>query len=70
MNSNIQELKDLIEEYEELLRESERMSDAWDNGDECDQATNDPGLQFEKDMEIDSKYEEILNFCKEISKGV
>jgi len=30
--------------------------------DECDQAENDPGLQFEKEMEIEQKYNEIKNF--------
>jgi len=56
----------LIEEYDSLREELDDMSDAWEHGDECDQAENDPGLQFEKEMEVEFKYKEIKEFSKEL----
>lgn len=66
MNSRFRELRDLIDEYEELVEESSDMYDAWNSDDEYAMAENDPGLQFEKDEEIADKYEEIVELCKTI----
>ncbi len=68
MSSFISELKDLIEEYETLVIEARDMSEAWNSEDESNRACSDPGLQYELDMKIEAKTEEIIKACKEIGK--
>lgn len=60
--SDLIEIKERIEELEELNRERQRMSDIWNDpdGDPCDQAICDPGLQYEKDMEVESLIDDIM----------
>ncbi len=59
MNVNITKLKYLIEEYEVLYGEVERMSEDWENGDACAGAMSDPSDQYMKGMELEDKYIEI-----------
>ena len=59
MNQDIIKLKYLIEEYESLCEEAEQMNEAWNSNDPLWAAENDPGLQYEKEQEIEKKYEEI-----------
>ena len=66
MNDHYRELRQLIDEYEELTQEQEAMSDAWENGSPEDMAENDPGLQFEKDEEVAAASDAIMQMCKEI----
>lgn len=66
MNDNIRKLKYLVEEYEYLSDELGVMVDAWNSDDSGWAAENDPGLQYEKEMEIDEKYEEIKEVLKEL----
>ena len=62
----IQELKELIEEYEELREELDEMSDSWDSGSPEEMAVNDPGLQYEKEMEIEAVYNTIKALAEEL----
>ena len=66
MRSEFVEVKELIEEIEELDRELEYMSDAWDGDDPCEAATSDPGLQFEKGEERNEKEEELKSLFRQI----
>ena len=66
MNERIKELKTLIEELEEIDERSLNMSISWNSGDDYDMAENDPGLQYELDMERERKVVEIKNICRRI----
>jgi len=62
----LQDLRDIIDEYENLWKELSYMSNAWTGDDPYEAACSDPGLQYEKSEEIDSKYSEIINICKKL----
>lgn len=66
MKEQIRELKELLEELQDLETRADYMVEAWNLGDECDQAENDPGLQFELGEEISAKIEEIKKLCFKI----
>lgn len=68
MNQIIKELKFLIEELEALEERADYMQEAWNYGDECAQADNDPGMQFELGEEIIAKKKEIKNICSKIGE--
>ena len=57
---NIYNLKSLIRDYEELAEELANMIDNWNDGD----PTSDPGLQYEKELEMDKAYNKIIEFAK------
>ena len=62
----IQELKELIEEYEDLQEELGEMADDWDSDDEEAIACSDPGLQFAKELEIEAVYNSIKQLAEEL----
>lgn len=64
--NNYRELINLINEYEDLIEEQKFILDAWDNGSAEEQAENDPSFQFEKELEIEAKQEQIIQMCKTI----
>jgi len=66
MMTEFYEVRELLEEIEELERELEYMSDAWDGDDPCEAAASDPGLQYEKEEEIESKIEELKSLFRQI----
>ena len=55
----------ITEELMELKSKLEEMSDAWNGDDECERACNDPGLQYEVEMEIDTKLKELRDLLIE-----
>lgn len=57
----IKKLKSLIRDYEYLTQELSQMIDLWENHDD---PTSDPGLQYEKECEIDRAYLDISDFVK------
>lgn len=48
-------LKELHDEEEELTG----MSEAWESGDACDMACNDPGLQYEQGQKVETLWAEF-----------
>lgn len=44
-------LEDRLKELQDAEQELSDMSDAWESGDACSMACNDPGLQFEQSMD-------------------
>lgn len=66
MNEQIRELKNLIEDFEDLNTRAESMSDAWNSNDEYARAENDPGLQYELGNAIEAKIEQIERLCLKI----
>lgn len=44
-------LEDRLNELKNAEQELSDMSDAWESGDACSMACNDPGLQFEQSMD-------------------
>ena len=69
MWEDLQYLKDLIYEYEDLCSDLDYMADAWEGDDPCAAAESDPGLQYEKSMEIDQKVDEIKELFSKILGG-
>lgn len=59
MNEIIRKAKFLIEEYEELNREAEEMSEDWEHGSPEAAAMSDPSDQYMKGIELNNKFEEI-----------
>lgn len=57
----IYKLKSLIRDYEELKEELSTMIDLWNNHDD---PMSDPGLQYEKECEVDKAYKAITEFAK------
>jgi len=65
-NINIQNLKNLIDEYDELYQELEDMTDDWENGSPEAAAMSDPSDQYMKGQEIEEKYAEIKTALNDI----
>lgn len=59
-------IESLISELRELERELDDMDHAWASDNECDQAENAPGIQYEQGCKIDAKLAEIKSACAEI----
>lgn len=57
------ELKSLIREYEDLNEELSSMYEMWDKHDD---PASDPGLQYEKETEVDKSYNAIREFAKKM----
>lgn len=57
----IYKLKSLIRDYEELKNNLHIMIDLWNNHDD---SMSDPGLQYEKECEVDKAYKKITEFAK------
>lgn len=66
MKSEFYEIRDLIDEIEELDRELDYMDEAWNDGSPEEAALSDPGLQYEKSQEVEEKIKELENLCKQI----
>lgn len=65
MNNNIQQLKSLINDYDMLSQELENMVFLWEKHDD---PMSDPGLQFEKECEVEAAYLKIVNFASTMLK--
>lgn len=66
MRSEFYEIRDLIDEIEELDRELDYMDEAWNNGSPEEAALSDPGLQYEKSQEVEEKINELENLFSQI----
>lgn len=62
MEDKIKKLEQLIGDYNELKSELEQMIINWDNGDPL----SDTGLQYEKEMQIESAYKKIKQYATEM----
>lgn len=60
MDDRIVILKSMIQDYEESLDDLHEMIMAWEFHDD---PNCDPGLQYEKGMEVEELYDEIKNYC-------
>lgn len=61
----IRRLKVLVDNYEELRSELIQLEEQWENEDD---PTADPGLQYEKGVQVQNAYEELQNFM--MSEGL
>ena len=55
----LSKVNELVEELNQLNLELEEMSAGWLGNNECDAALSDPGLQYEKENELESKFKEL-----------
>lgn len=58
----IYKLKELISEYEDDVYYLEEMIDDWEKHDD---PCSDPGLQYEKELEVDRSFKSIIQFVKD-----
>lgn len=58
----VKDLKDLISEWEEEGEKLNEMRELWE---EYDDPSWDPWLQYEQEMIIEEKFNDICEFCKE-----
>lgn len=62
--STLFELQDRLKGLQAAEKELDCMSDAWESGDACDMACNDPGLQFGQSREIENLWNEFFDYYK------
>jgi hypothetical protein len=55
------ELYDLLKEIQDEENEMTAMSKAWDSGDACEMACNDPGLQYEQGEKVEQLWADFEN---------
>ena len=61
MDEKIRKLKELIEDYEDKLKDLQDMQTQWD---EFYDPGSDPGLQFEQEFRVDMAYDLIAKYSK------
>lgn len=49
-----------IEDYKEALRAQHACSEAWNSGDPCEMASNDPSDQCIRDCDCEAKYNAVI----------
>jgi hypothetical protein len=63
MNSNrfsvIQDLREKLDNYQELTERLNSMNNSWDSGDPHEMAGSDPGLQYEMEVKLESLWTDI-----------
>lgn len=62
-DNNIYKLQSLIFDYYEVKEDLTGMIDTWNY---CQDPTSDPGLQYEKECELDSAYAKVVEFAKSL----
>lgn len=60
----IYDLKERISDYEDALEELREILNPWDNVD----PGFDPGLQYEKELEVDRAFNKLVELCKTIKQ--
>lgn len=62
------QIREAINQIEDLDNELGDMCAAWESDDPCAQACNDPGLQFGKEMEIERAEDDLKELLREYLK--
>lgn len=66
----ISELTSAIEEYREAAKELDDCCNAWESGDPCEMAANDPSDQFIKEEDRDRKWEAAVAIARKLAPWV
>lgn len=59
--STLWDLEDRLKTLQSAEKDLDDMSDAWESGDACAMACNDPGLQFGQSREIEILWNDFFN---------
>ena len=70
ISGTIVELTEALEAYKEANKELDECCSAWESGDPCNMATNDPSDQYIKEEERDRKWETVVAVARKLTPWV